>query len=329
MDDDNKETPLWLKAVYYILPIFGTSGLLYLFRYFMKSDMYKKETKIGGKVVLITGINSDIGISTAINLAKRDGKIYIACDDSTRGEEVLKEIKKKSKRDNIHFMNLNLGSLESIRQFSKKFHEMEKKLDILINNHELVAKEKSKTVEGYELHMGVNYLGHFYLTHLLLDLLKSAAPSRIIFESSLAYKWGTINKEDFMSDNSYNRFKAYCNSKLAIHLLVHELAKELSGSLCTVNIAMPGFVISDIVRRITGFSKVQKVLEWMGAKFINTGKEGAQTVIFTAVDTDISTISGKCYVNCKEIQPSSKSTEDETSTWLWKKGEEILGINYV
>lgn len=295
----------------------------------MKSDVYEKPSKIGGKVVLITSVDSDVGKETAIELAKRDGKIYIACDDVVKGEKTLKEIKKKSDRDNIHFMCLNLASLESIREFSKIFHEKEMKLDILINNHEVTFCSKSKTTEGFERHMGVNFLGHFYLTNLLLDLLKSASPARIIFESSIAYKWGTINREDLMSENSYSRIKAYCHSKLAVHLFAHELSKKLLGTGVSVNISMPGFVISDIIRRITGITRIQQVLEWIGSKFINTAVEGAQNTIFTAVDSDLEAITGKCFVNCKEIQTAENSISDDSSTWLWQKSEELLGMNYV
>jgi NAD(P)-dependent dehydrogenase (short-subunit alcohol dehydrogenase family) len=145
----------------------------------------------------------------------------------------------------------------------------------------------------------------------------------------LGYKWGNINRDDLMSENSYSRIKAYCHSKLAVHLLAHELSKKLTGTGVTVNISMPGFVISDLVKRVTGVGRIVQVLEWIGSQFINTGKEGAQTTIFTAVDTDLGTITGKCFVNCKEIQPSTDSTNDESSAWLWKRGEELLGLNYV
>ncbi|CAG9800011.1 unnamed protein product [Chironomus riparius] len=234
MGDSNEEgTPLWLKILYWIVPTFGASGLLYLFRYFMKGDLYESKTKINGKTIIITGVDSEVGKATAIDLAKRDGKMYIACQDIVKGEEALKEIKKKTGKDDVHLLELNLASLDSIREFSKKFHELENKLDILISNHEVSFCGKSKTVEGFERHLGENLLGPFLLINLLLDLLKKS-PSRIILESSIAYRFGSINKDDIMWENSYSRFKAYCQSKLATHLYAQELSKRLIGTEVTV-----------------------------------------------------------------------------------------------
>lgn len=299
-----------------------------VFRYFMKGDLYGKKTKISGKIVVITGIDSEVSKATAIDLAKRDGKIYIACQDTVKGGKALKEIKKKSGKDNVNLLELNLESLDSIREFSRKFHELEDKLDILINSHEVFMCVSSKTIEGFERHMGVNLLGPFLLINLLLDLLKKS-PSRIILESSIAYRFGSINKEDLMWENSYSRFKAYCQSKLSIHLYAMELSKRLVGTEITVNVSFPGFVISDIIRRITGVGKTQQVLEWIGTQFINTPKEGAQTTIYAAVDKELKTVTGKFFGNCKQIDISGDSVNSELSCWLWKKSEELLGMNYI
>lgn len=295
----------------------------------MKNDKYDKKPEISEKVVLITGGDSDIGKATATSLAKRGGKVYIACKDTSRGEEAVKEIKKNSGKDRIFFLQLDLGSLESIRQFSKKFHESENKLNILINNHEVVISPKSKTTDGFETNIGVNHLGHFLLTNLLLDLLKSSSPSRIIFESGMAHKFGSINKEDLMGENSFSRFKAYFQSKLATHLFAHELAKKLVGTGITVNISMTGIVITEIVRHITNVSKIKTTIEWIGGEFVNTAKEGAQTTIFASIDPDIETTTGKVFVNCKEIQMEGDSANDEMAAWLWKKSEELVGMSYV
>ncbi|KAL7048377.1 hypothetical protein ACKWTF_003328 [Chironomus riparius] len=254
--------------------------------------------------------------------------MYIACQDIVKGEEALKEIKKKTGKDDVHLLELNLASLDSIREFSKKFHELENKLDILISNHEVTFCGKSKTVEGFERHLGENLLGPFLLINLLLDLLKKS-PSRIILESSIAYRFGSINKEDIMWENSYSRFKAYCRSKLATHLYAQELSKRLIGTEVTVNVSFPGFVISDIISRITGVGKIQQVLEWIGTQFINTPKEGSQTTIYAAVDTELQNVTGKFFGNCKQIEISGDSVNTELSCWLWKKSEEMLGLNYI
>lgn len=295
----------------------------------MKGSLYKEKTNINGKVVVITGICSEIGKEIAIDLAKRDGKIYITGPSVSRGEEIVKEIKKSTKKENIFFLQLDLSSLESIRQFSKKFHELENKLNILILNHEVVGVSQSKTTDGFEMNIGVNHLGHFYLTYLLLDLLKNSTPSRIVVESSWAYKFGSINKDDLMSENSYSRIKAYCHSKLSNLLFVNELSKKLVGTGVTINGTFPGVVISEIIRHLPDMPRLNQALQWMGSQIVNTPKEGAQTTIFAAVCPDLENVSGKFYSNCKETRISDSVINDEVSCWLWKKSEELVGINNV
>jgi NAD(P)-dependent dehydrogenase (short-subunit alcohol dehydrogenase family) len=206
----------------------------------MQGRKYEKTTLIDGKIVIITGANAGIGKETAIELAKRGGKIYIACRDITRGENALKEIKERSGSSNVHFLQLDLASMSSIREFSKKFHDLESELHILINNAGVMACPKAFTEDGFEMQMGTNHLGHFLLTNLLLDLLKSSAPSRIVNVASLAYIFGKFFKNNLNSEKFYFRWHAYGTSKLANILFTRELARRLENTKVTVNALHPG-----------------------------------------------------------------------------------------
>lgn len=133
--------------------------------------------------------------------------------------------------------------MDSIRNFSKTFHEIEDRLDVLINNAGVMAIQKSFTSDGFEMHMGVNHIGHFLLTDLLVELLKKSAPSRIVNVSSALHGIGTISKRNFFGEKYYNRWLAYANSKLANILFTLELAKRLKNSKVTVNVLHPGSAI--------------------------------------------------------------------------------------
>lgn len=211
-----------------------------LFRNYMQGGQYDKDTRIDGKVVIITGANSGIGKETAIDLAKRGGKIYIACRDKKRGEDAMKEIKEKSESDEIYFLKLDLASIDSIKNFSEEFLNLETNLHILINNAGVMACPRSFTKDGFEMHFGTNHLGHFLLTNLLLDILKASAPSRVVVVSSLFHIVGKIRKNDLFGETFYFRWFAYASSKLANILFTRELAKRLAGTGVTANSLHPG-----------------------------------------------------------------------------------------
>lgn len=131
-----------------------------------------------------------------------------------------------------------------------RFHEVENQLHILVNNAGVMASPKVMTKDGFEQQIGVNHMGHFLLTNLLLDLLKISAPSRIVVVSSLFHLFGRINKEDLNSEKSYWKWIAYGQSKLANILFTKELARQLEGTSVTVNALHPGAVNTELQRHV-------------------------------------------------------------------------------
>jgi len=292
----------------------------------MKAAMFVKETRIDGKVVIITGANTGIGKETAIDLARRGGKVYLACRDKKRGEDALNEIKRKSKSDEIYLLQLDLASMESIRGFSKKFHELESHLHILINNAGIMWCAKDHTKDGFELQFGTNHLGHFLLTHLLLDLIKISTPSRIIIVSSLAHISSDIKRDDLMGAKSYSRFQSYAQSKLANILFSRELSNQLINTGVTVNSCHPGLVLTDLARYLN--PNVKKYLwDVFMRPFAKTPLQGAQTQIRLAVDSDLEKVTGKYFSECKEASTSKQAKNDETASWLYKKSMELVNCD--
>uniref|UniRef100_A0A1B6DCI5 Retinol dehydrogenase 13 n=1 Tax=Clastoptera arizonana TaxID=38151 RepID=A0A1B6DCI5_9HEMI len=249
------------------------------------------------KVIIITGANTGIGLETAKELAKKNAKVIMACRDVVKCEKARQDIVVDSKNKYVYCRKLDLSSLESIRNFSERFHDENNRLDILINNAGVMRCPYTKTKEGFELQLGVNHLGHFYLTNLLLDLLKKSAPSRIINVSSIAHTRGKINKDDLNSEKNYDPGDAYAQSKLANILFTKELASKLKDTGVTVNAVHPGIVDTEITRHM-GFAKsyvatlLLKPIIWM---FIKTPLQGAQTSLYAALSPDLDKVSGKYY----------------------------------
>ena len=156
------------------------------------------KARIDGKTVIITGGNTGIGKATAILLAERGGRIILACRNTKKGEAAVAEIKEITGNNDILFRNLDLASTASIRKFAHNILETEARIDVLLLNAGVMSTPYQLTEDGFELQFGVNHLGHFLLTYLLLDRMKESAPSRVVAVSSRAHYIGTMDFEDMM-----------------------------------------------------------------------------------------------------------------------------------
>ena len=245
-----------------IVAIGGTlSGVFYLFRRYVAGGVCHSKALLNGKTVIITGANAGIGKETAVDLARRNARVIMACRSVEKGEKAAVEVRKRSGSDNVVFVQLDLASLRSVRQFAARVLEEEPHLDILINNAGVMACPYTKTEDGFEMQFGVNHLAHFLLTNLLLDRLKEAPSARVINVASQLYKYCPgINFDTINSEHSYKPNKAYQCSKLANILFTQALAKVLEGSSVTVNALHPGVVRTELGRhKIAGLPYMLKV----------------------------------------------------------------------
>nr|XP_030707210.1 retinol dehydrogenase 13 isoform X3 [Globicephala melas] len=236
----------------YILPLsaLGTAvGGAVLLKDFVAGGACPSKTTIPGKTVIVTGANTGIGKQTALELARRGGTIILACRDLEKCEAAAKEIRGETLNHRVNARHLDLASLKSIREFAAKIIEEEERVHILINNAAVMRCPHWTTEDGFEMQLGVNYLGHFLLTNLLLDKLKASAPSRIINLSSLAHVAGHIDFEDLnWEKRKYDTKAAYCQSKLAVVLFTKELSRRLQGTGVTVNALHPGVARTELGR---------------------------------------------------------------------------------
>ncbi|MBC8061165.1 MAG: SDR family oxidoreductase [Clostridiaceae bacterium] len=275
-------------------------------------------------IILITGGSAGMGKATAIELAKTFATVVILCRSKEKGEKALIDIKRESKSDNVNLFICDLGNMDSIRKFTEAFKEKYKKLNVLINNAGVILPSRHETSDGFELQFGVNHLGPFLLTNLLLETISNSSPGRIINVASGAHKVGNIHFKDVNLKNNYNLIKAYSQSKLANILFTYELSKRLQGTKVTVNCLHPGAVATEMgVNRKTGFgSAISKMLK----PFFLTPLQGASTAIYLATSEEVQTVTGKYFYKKKPIKSSKLSYEKELSKNLWNLSEQLTGL---
>lgn len=300
--------------------------IMFLLRRLIEGPFYRRSNRIDGKVAIVTGCNTGIGKETALELARRGARLYMACRDAARCEAARLEIIERTQNPNVFNRTLDLASMSSVRQFAERFLAEEPRLDILVNNAGVMATPRKLTADGFEQQFGINHLGHFLLTNLLLERLKSSAPSRIVVISSAAYIFGKINKTDLMGEKSYSKFfGAYAQSKLANILFTRKLADILNGTGVTANCLHPGIVRTELMRYNT-CPKTWNVLKTVINVFIRSPKAGAQTSIFLALDPKMECKSGGFYYNALKFPVLGRATDHEMADWLWQESEKLVGL---
>ncbi|MCS7052232.1 MAG: SDR family NAD(P)-dependent oxidoreductase [Ignavibacterium sp.] len=272
------------------------------------------------QVVIITGANRGIGKEAAKQIAKSGAKVYLACRSLDSANQARDEIINETKNKNVFVRYLDLESVDSIIKFADQFNEEEKKLDVLINNAGIWTKTKKLTELGVERTFAVNVLGHQLLTHLLLDQLKSAAPSRIINVAS--HYAGGLDIDDInFEKRSYNETIAYKQTKQANRMLTREWARRLEKDNIKVYSMTPGFVPStELFREQNAVGKfLLKVFALIEGRTI---EEGADTIFWLATSEKVDGNNGGFFNQRKEEKCKFDNIDEERR--LWDKCEEFL-----
>ena len=278
--------------------------------------------------MVITGCNTGIGKITALDMSKRGAKVVMLCRDTGKANIAAAEITAQTKGE-VSVEKMDLASLKSVADCVERLEKSLKKIDILINNAGVMMCPLSKTEDGFEMQMGTNHFGHFYLTNLLLPLIKKAAPgARIVNVSSLAHKKAKIYWDDVNWEKTpYDSVKAYGQSKLANILFTRELAERLEGSGVTVYCLHPGVIATELGRHIRDYLGIFSVALLVVRPFIKSPESGAQTTIFCAVEEKIREETGKYYADCRETATcpvALSNPEDQTKLWLLS--EQLTGL---
>ncbi|CAB3233335.1 unnamed protein product [Arctia plantaginis] len=282
---------------------------------------YVSNVKIKDKVVIITGSNTGVGYATAEDLAMRGAKVILACRNPQRGLAARDKIIQSTGNKKIIFKQLDLSSFKSVRDFADDILKSESRLDILINNAGILNVGNYLTADKLPIEAQVNHFSPFLLTMLLLPLLKSSAPSRIINVSSIFYIFGNVDNLDKQTKSSIlGRYveRVYSNTKLANILFTRKLSEHLKSTRVTANCLHPGAVSTDLFRN-------RRFTDLWFSWFINlTANQGAQTSIYLAIDPSLDSVSGKYFSNCREVTPIKKARDDNAAERLWSLSEDIV-----
>ena len=279
-----------------------------------------------GKTVIVTGANSGIGKETARKIASMGARVIMACRNLETAKDAHDDIMKTSGNNNVVLKKLDLSSQQSVRDFAADINKTEKQLHVLVHNAGMALSFFGKqSVDGVELTMATNHYGPFLLTHLLIDLLKKTAPSRIVIVASELYKWSSVNLNNLNPVNVKPAAYLYYVSKFANIYFCRELAKRLEGTGVTANCLHPGMIDSGIWRNVPFPLNYPMKLSTRG--FFKTVEQGAETTIFLATSKDVEGVTGKYYSDCKEAELNAAAQDMEKAAKLWEESKKIVKLD--
>ncbi len=250
---------------------------------------------LSGKTFVVTGANSGIGFEAARALATKRASVVLACRNLEKGKHALDAIRGEAPDASLALERLDLGDLGSVRAFAENFTRDRRRLDVLVNNAGIMAIPRRTTVDGFEMQIGTNHLGHFALTGLLLPLLLESAPARIVTVSSMAHtmgKFGAIDADDLRLEQNYAKWGAYGRSKLANLLFAYELQRRLEARFPNViSVAChPGYAATNLQAvgpEMSGSAMGKTFMSIGNSLFAQSAAAGALPTLYAATAADV------------------------------------------
>lgn len=287
-----------------------------------------------GKTYVITGANSGIGFAAAKMLSEKGGDIVMVCRSRPRGEAAQRQLAATAK-GKVDLILMDLSDLSAVRKAAEELRGRYQRIDALINNAGIMMTPQEKTVDGFDLQMGANHLGHFLWTGLLLDLVE-AAQGRVVVLSSLVHKFGALDLDDFMTDNGYTPMRAYTQSKLSNLMFALELDRRLkaAGSKVTCIACHPGYTETNLQSTgPRGFMKT--VLKLMNIVIAQKPNAGAIPTVLAAAGKEAKR---GAYYGPKRMAEYRGAVSDanvaehaldrDKQARLWAKSEELVGFEW-
>ena len=291
-------------------------------------------TDQSGRVFFVTGANSGLGYAAAKVLAGRGARVLMGCRSEDRAEAAMADIRAVYPEADLDFIPLDLGNLKSIRAAAKLVTK-EPRVDVLLNNAGIMMPPREETSDGYESQFGVNHLGTFALTGLLLDKVSQGQSPRIVITSSMAHRSGQIDFDDINAEESYSRWGRYAMSKLANLLHMYELDRRLraAGSPVTAVACHPGVADTELARNFPGF--MVSLFRPVSSLFMNSAAQGAWPTLAAAAGEAVESgqyfgpsRNGEWVGPAREVQSRPKARRIEPARRLWDISENMTGVRY-
>src|SRR5687767_10229697 len=282
-----------------------------------------------GRIAIVTGANSGLGLVTARELARKGALVVLACRNLDKGRTALAECVEPGSAPELE--ELDLASLDSVRSFAERFRAKHGALDLLINNAGVMAPPRRETADGFELQFGTNHLGHFALTEHLLDLMEGRDDARVVTLSSNVHKFGRIAFDNLNGDRHYFRWRAYGQSKLSNLLFALELDRRLraEGSSVKSLAAHPGYAATNLQSAAPPL--LDRLVMRVGNSVVAQSDEmGALPILYAATQPGLQ---GGTYVGPdgpgehrgypKVVKPNGAARDEDVAQRLWEVSERL------
>jgi NAD(P)-dependent dehydrogenase (short-subunit alcohol dehydrogenase family) len=276
-----------------------------------------------GKLCVITGATSGIGLVAAETLAAKGARLVLVGRDHARGEAAIQRIKRAAPQATVRVLYADLSRLDEMNRVAAEIAAQEPKIEVLVNNAGAFFLQRGVTADGLERTFALNHLSYFVLANRLKDRLVAAAPSRIVNTASRAHRGETLDFSDLQLEHGYSSRVAYGRSKLANILFTRELARRLSGTGVTANSLHPGFVATRIgdnngMLFRTGFG--------IAKLFALSPEKGAETIVYLAASPEVANVSGGYFAECRPATPSAAARDDASALRLWEESSRLAKL---
>jgi NAD(P)-dependent dehydrogenase (short-subunit alcohol dehydrogenase family) len=277
-----------------------------------------------GKVCVITGATSGIGLVAAERLAAMGARLVLVGRDKARGEAAIARIKRRTPSAEIRIHYADLSRLVEMNHLASEIAAIEPRIDILVNNAGAMFAARSVTEDGLERTFAVNHMAYFVLTNRLKERLVAAAPARIVNTASDAHRGNTLDFDDLQSTRRYRGLTAYGRSKLANILFTREFARRLAGTGVTANCLHPGFVATRIADNNGGVFRLGVSIA--KGLFALSPEKGAETMVHLASSPEVAGVSGGYFAKSRPATPTAAAQDDAAARRLWEESARIAKL---